>query len=110
MSPSHRKDSAAVGIAWYRPSQWQRLLDVSADRDKLEDTHAEWLANAVGILRQMRRAGIKAVQVDVDVEELLRWCDAEAKPVDGDSRARFAAKKAMSEHGNRDDRKPGSKP
>ncbi len=44
-SAPRRGESAAfsqVGIAWYRPEQWARLLEISEDRDDLETTWEEW--------------------------------------------------------------------
>jgi len=49
-----------AGYAWYRPEQWELLRAVSADRDKLEETHEEWAANAEKALQGMREAGIRA--------------------------------------------------
>ena len=82
-----------AGYAWYRPEQWELLRAVSADRDKLEETHEEWAANAEEALQGMREAGIRAEKVDVDVEELQEWCKAHDLQVDGKARARYAAEK-----------------
>ena len=32
-----------VGVAWYRPWEWEKLRRVAADPEKLESIHAEWL-------------------------------------------------------------------
>lgn len=37
------REERVMGIAWYRPEQWPRLREVSADIEGLEETHAEWL-------------------------------------------------------------------
>ena len=33
-----------AGVAWYSSTEWQRLREVAADPDRLEDTYQEWLA------------------------------------------------------------------
>jgi hypothetical protein len=82
-----------TGVAWYRPEQWQRLREVSVDVEKLEATHAEWLAVATKAISDLERRGISVIKVDVDVEELLSWCRHCSLPLDGKSRSTFAAHK-----------------
>jgi hypothetical protein len=81
----------AVGVAWYRYGQWERLREVSEDRADLEDTWAEWIGDAEELLRGLGAKGIRAEKVDVDVEELVRWCQADQKPINAASRSAFAA-------------------
>ena len=80
-------------FAWYRPEQWPRLLEVSVDRSELEGTFGEWEANATKGLANLARAGLWARKVDVDVDELVEWCRAEDRQVDGAARSAFAALK-----------------
>ncbi len=82
-----------TGIAWYRADQWPRLLQVSTDRSELADTYEGWLSTAEKALSEMESAGIRVHRVDVDVEELLAWCSAKGRPVDGPARAEFVAYK-----------------
>jgi len=90
--PEHgRQPTLVTGCAWYRAKQWDRLREVSADRDKLEETYEEWVANAEESLRNMRKAGIYAHKIDVDVEELLAWCEARGEDVDSKARAAYVA-------------------
>ena len=87
------KGELVTGIAWYRPEQWQRLREVSADGQELEQTHAEWLAVATKTLTDLEREGFSVRKVDVDLEELLTWCGQKGMPVDGRARASFAQHK-----------------
>jgi len=82
-----------LGVAWYEPEQWERLLDISADRDELEATHAEWERNAVQSMKRLSRGGVWLEKVTVDLEELVQWCLSRNLPVDGKSRAAFASEK-----------------
>ena len=81
------------GFAWYRKEQWDRLLSVSSDRDSLEATFEEWLEIAQKRFKEFKRGGHDVRQVDVDVEELIRWCQKRKKPIDGNARSEFAADK-----------------
>ena len=82
-----------TGVAWWRPEQWARLRDIVADPDALEDTYEEWLAMATKELARLAKQGIVLAKVDVDVEELLAWCNEQGRAVDGEARAAFAAAK-----------------
>ena len=82
-----------VAVAWYKPEQWERLLEISRDRDELENTFTEWIEFAEKKVTELEAAGLKLVKVEVDVEELLAWCNKRSLPVDGESRSVFASYK-----------------
>lgn len=87
-----------LGIAWYRPGEWSRLLEISADRDELEDTYEEWLKNAETRLHEMVEAGINATRVYINIDELQNWCIAQGCPIDASARAFFTAEKLRQFH------------
>lgn len=89
-APREPEVKTVMGCAWYRAEQWERLREISVDRDDLEETHAEWVVNAEETLRGMRKAGMLVDKVEVDVEELLAWCKARQLDVDGGARAKYA--------------------
>ena len=82
-----------LGIAWFRREQWDRLLEVSADRDDLEETFDEWVQWAQQHYDGLRRSGYNVTKIDVDVEELVRWCRQRGRPVDGEARSEFTVEK-----------------
>lgn len=88
-------EGVVVGIAWYRREQWPRLLEISEDREKLEESYDEWLASAVKGLGTFGSQGLKAVRVDIDTEELLAWCASRNLPVDGKARAEYTTEKVQ---------------
>ena len=79
-----------IAIAWYRPDQWDLLLTRSEDAEDLETSHAEWLAHAQEASDELRRAGLNAVPVDVDVEALVLWCETSGKSLNATARANYA--------------------
>ena len=86
-------ETRVVGIGWYRAEQWSRLLEASVDRDDLESSHAEWEAGAKLRLAEFRATGVVVERFDVDVEDLVRWCDATGCALDGRARARYVAER-----------------
>jgi hypothetical protein len=92
-SPQKPAAKGKVGIAWYKRDQWQLLLNVSADRDDLEPTYAEWYKDAEKTLEKLRQAGLDVVKVNVQIEELLDWCIGQNVPVNANARSKYAADK-----------------
>jgi hypothetical protein len=46
MPKNKRKARMVTGVAWYRAEQWQRLREVAADVENLEENHEAWLQTA----------------------------------------------------------------
>ena len=89
--PSVRPSAApiVVGVCWYRQEQYERFLASAADREKLEQTWAEWQMSAERTLRQVRAQGLDVRKVDIDLDELLAYCMAEEKPNTGATRVEY---------------------
>ena len=83
--------SLVTGIARYRRNQWTRLRELAADPDKLEESYDDWLAGAQKALVQIAVTGVRARRVDVDVEALVRWCQAQGRRLDSAARAAYTA-------------------
>lgn len=88
-----RREKTAIGVAWYRRGEWPRLLEVSADRDKLEGSYDEWLTHASKALGMLKSQGLDPVKVDIDTEELLAWCRSRNLPVDTKARADYTVER-----------------
>ena len=80
-----------TGICWYSAEQWARLREVASDPGELEETHEEWLTMMKRSLRSFREAGIQYQLIDIDVEELVNWCNRKRIPINSSSRAEYAA-------------------
>jgi hypothetical protein len=80
-----------LGIAWFRPEQWSRLLEISEDRADLEETFAEWEGLAEEKLRGLRAQGLAVEKVTIDVEEFLAWCKSRGLSVDASARSQYVA-------------------
>jgi len=89
-----------VGIAWYEPEQWQRLREISEDREELEETHQEWVRDVMRAIKELERNGIQCVKVAVDIDQLLEWCQNQKIPVNGEARSRYVSDKLQSEMGD----------
>lgn len=94
MKSGNDRHKEVTPIAWYKPTQWARLREVSEDRAELEPTYLQWFDAASKQIQDMGRAGLRVQRVDVDVEELVEWCRERGVPVTASARAWFTAEKA----------------
>jgi len=106
---SHGKKLVA-GVAWYRPEQWSRLVEVCSDADALDDSYEDWLRKATARYEELTAAGWTLKRVEVDVEQLRAWCVVRGRPVDGKARSAYAAFLLEQQYKNRtrEQRSPGS--
>jgi hypothetical protein len=88
---SQRSKKLVIGIAWYRASDWNRLLEMSEDRDELESSHAEWVEQANRTMKKLARDGTSVRRVVINLDELAAWCAKHNVPVNGESRADFTS-------------------
>ena len=97
--PLDRVEPVVTAIATYNPAQWKTLIETAADSDRLEDTWEEWQANKEKLTMELRARGLSFVEIELDVDEINRFCAEEGIPNDGHARARLAARKAEEESG-----------
>lgn len=84
------KNNRNIALAWYRQDQWQLLLDYSTDSDKLERTYQEWLEHAQEKVSEMGKDGINIVKIDINIDEMKKWCERHDKLIDGHTRSEYA--------------------
>jgi hypothetical protein len=98
MKKTRNQSEIIAGVAWYRPEQWQRLREVSEDADNLEETYDAWLKSAERMIRDGIPAGVVVEKIDVDIEEMLAWCNVLGLPMNAASRARFISERVRQRH------------
>jgi hypothetical protein len=95
---SGHKPNAIVGIAWYRPDQWNALKAFCDDRDNMDPTYEIWQEGAQKAMRQLRSAGQRVVSIDFDLDEFKMWCSANSKSPNASSRSEFTVFKTRELH------------
>lgn len=89
MSQANNDKPQVAGLCWIRPEQWQRLLEVAEDSDRLESSWDEWQEKSLEMIDVFATRGILIEKVDVDVEALITWCQDKQKPVNASTRAEY---------------------
>jgi hypothetical protein len=100
MNSKPDNERTIVSMAWYRPEDWEALRRISEDRDKLEETHAEWLEIAVARRADILAEGIFVHKVVIKPREWQRWCRQRRQPLNGASRADYAVWRMQQTHRN----------
>jgi hypothetical protein len=65
-----------VGIAWYRPEDYDRLMKMFTDRKKLPDTFEDWLKTVELVCDELTRQGHLITKAYIDPEAFPQWCRA----------------------------------
>ena len=90
-----------VGVAWYKPGEWEKLRQAVSDPERLELAHREWLQGGKKACREFRANGVDYERVIVAVDELVAWCRERGVPFDAGARSEFAASKLQTRYKNR---------
>ena len=83
-----------VGIAWYRPDNYDRIVTLMADGASFPKTHASWRQKAGRMERELKRQGSRTVRVEVDPEVFVAWCGERGLAPDSPGRAQYVAETA----------------
>ena len=101
MDTNESHEEIVVAFVWYRPEQWQRIRETAADAEELEMSYSEWLQVAEERFKEVQSAGFQVEKVDVDSEELIRWCNERGLESNGKARSKYAAEKLSELHEKR---------
>ncbi len=85
------KTVMAVGMAWYRPETYKRLLTIFDDGDKLPDTFNEWEQKANTLKGSIEADGNIVIKVDIDPDSFPKWCIDNGHNIDAKGRTGYSA-------------------
>jgi hypothetical protein len=85
-----------VGIAWYKPENFDQLLAMFEDGNTIRLSYPEWLKAAELGVERHQREGKTTVKINIDPVEFPRWCAYEGMLMNAQARiayTNFAAAK-----------------
>jgi hypothetical protein len=85
----------AVGVAWYRAEDWERLRQLCPDRDKMHDRYEDWRAEAMRAEQAMKHDGYTVLRVVIDPDELTGWCAIRGLTPIQDVRAQYVSERVQ---------------
>ena len=99
MNAAPNDNDTVVPVAWYKPSQWQRLEEIAPDVAQTWQSYEQWRTVMTRRTHQAPGQPRRYMKVEIDVEKLLTWCARQERPVDAAARAEFAAEKLTEQLG-----------
>ena len=85
-----KKEEVKIGIAWYTKEQWEKLKKVAADF-KGDETYDNWKRDMEELIEEIRERGQVPEKINIDIEELQKWCERNGKPIISESRSAYVA-------------------
>jgi hypothetical protein len=83
-------------LPWYDPHDYQALLELFSDPDKLPTTYDAWLERAEGVERQFKKAGYTVTRIWIRPILFAAWC--KDRNVSPDQAARFTFANEAAQH------------
>lgn len=80
----------AVGIAWYRESDYPRILQIMDDAHTLSNTYRQWEKLAEKAERTAKAQNHVVVRAVIDPDTFPAWCTLRGLHVDSRARMAFA--------------------
>ena len=89
LNKMNKSQKRICSIPYYRNDQYQRLRDVSIDKETFSMAYDEMLNITESKSKEMERKGFLVVKIDVDIEGLIEWCHLISLTINPESRAKF---------------------
>lgn len=80
-------------IPYYRNDQYDRLREVSIDKETFSISYEEMMIITESKHKEMENKGFEVVKIDVDIEELIEWCNSRSVTLNPESRTKFTLEK-----------------
>ena len=81
--------NTVFGIGHYREEDYEEFLNLSEDREDMDDTWLEWKNNKTNAIKNLKNMEIKPIDVLVIPKELVNYCRENGMKINGKSRSNF---------------------
>jgi hypothetical protein len=95
-SVRQKSQKGICSIPYYRREQYERLKEISTDKKNFSISYEEMMSITKLQHIQMEKKGFKVVKIDVDIEELIEWCQFRNLTLNPKSRTQFTMDKLKS--------------
>jgi len=91
-------EKPVTGILWWKPKQWEKAKEISSDGHVFDDTYQDWKEGAEKALKNFQDLGVTVYKIEIDLDELIKWCNRKQLPLDSSARSRFVSMKVRKYH------------
>lgn len=78
-----------LGMAWYYREQWDRIREVSDDRNGMHPDYNDWLKDAQDVEKEWKSKGVTVHKVYIDVNALVAWAARKGLNINGNTRSNY---------------------
>jgi len=82
-----------VKLAYYRKKDWKRFVKIIDDRESMHDTWNDWHKDFIKAKNGLSSQGFLVEDVEIDLDELLNYCQIKGIKNNGQTRAEFVQTK-----------------
>lgn len=76
-------------IAYYKKEDWNRLLLIIDDKESMHDSWNEWHLAYSKTKNELIAKGFQVVDVEINLDELVNYCEAKGAKNTGKTRSQF---------------------
>ncbi|MCC5940553.1 MAG: hypothetical protein JJU37_03355 [Balneolaceae bacterium] len=91
-------EKPVTGILWWKPEQWEKAKQMSSDSHVFDDTYEDWKEGAEKALKNFQDLRITVYRIEIELDELVKWCKNQKMPIDSKARSRFVSMKVQKHH------------
>lgn len=95
----HRKPAMIVGVVGYTAATWAQVKATASDPQCFEDSFEKWQEAALAARREFLRAGVQALEYQIDPEIFAAWCAQHQVQNDSKARSEFVSEKLGEAYG-----------
>lgn len=81
----------SLNLAYYRKSDWSKLIEMIDDPEKMHDTWEEWYQDFLRVEKQLKSLGFSPNRITVDLDKLKKFCLQKRIKIDGNARSSYVS-------------------
>lgn len=82
-----------IKLAYYRKRDWKRFIKIIDDRESMHDTWYEWHKAFLKTKKDLILQGFEVEDIEIDLDELINYCEIRGIKNDGKARSQFVQTK-----------------
>lgn len=99
-SPQTQPPAALQAMVWYKEEDWDTLMEIFTDSEKLPPTYETWLQRAKEKQVEVEALGCKVLKVYIDPINFKGWCESKGFEMNSEARAQMAIEVAQAQSFN----------
>ncbi|WP_144603785.1 hypothetical protein [Algoriphagus algorifonticola] len=81
----------SLNLAYYRKSDWSKLIEMIDDPEKMHDTWEESYQDFLKVEKQLKSSGFLPNRIVIDLDELKAFCVQKGLKIDGKARSLYVS-------------------